>query len=85
VEPWQGNLLSSGGRLISVNSCLSNIPTYLMCFYHLTDDQHRELDSIRGRFFWQGGGPLSSTIWLNGGGWLHLRSFVVWASLTLGG
>jgi hypothetical protein len=49
--------MSFRGRLILVNSCLSSIPTYLMCFYHLTDGQHRELDSIRGRFFWQGGGP----------------------------
>jgi hypothetical protein len=57
VEPWYGKLMSFGGRLILVNSCLSSIPTYLMSFYHLTDGQHRELDSIRGRFFWQGGGP----------------------------
>jgi hypothetical protein len=32
VEPWQGKLLSSGGRLILVNSYLSSIPTYLMGF-----------------------------------------------------
>jgi hypothetical protein len=35
---------------------LSNIPTYLMGFYHLTNGHHEELDNIRGRFFWQGGG-----------------------------
>jgi hypothetical protein len=57
LEPWQGKLMSSGGRLILVNSCLSSIPTYLMVFYHLTNGQHKELDSIRGRIFWQGGGP----------------------------
>jgi hypothetical protein len=55
TDPWQGRLMSSGGRLILVNSCLSSIPTYIMGFYHLTDGQHEELDSIRIRFFWQGG------------------------------
>jgi hypothetical protein len=77
--------MSSGGRLALVNSCLSSIPIYLMGFYHLTNGQHRELHSIRGSFFLAGRPPLSSTIWLNGSGWLHLRSLVVWTSLTLGG
>jgi hypothetical protein len=56
IDPWQGRLMSSGGgdRLILVNSCLSNIPTYIMSFYHLTDGYHEELDSIRRRF--SGGG-----------------------------
>jgi hypothetical protein len=53
TDPWQGRLMSSGGRLILVNSCLSSIPTYMMGFYHLTDGQHKELDSM-SRFFWQG-------------------------------
>jgi hypothetical protein len=47
--------MSSGGRLILVNSCLSSIPTYIMSFYHLTDGHHGELDTIRRRLFWQGG------------------------------
>jgi hypothetical protein len=54
TDPWQGRMMSSGGRLILVNSCLSNIPNYVMGFYNITDGQHRQLDSIRGRFFWQG-------------------------------
>jgi hypothetical protein len=85
VEPWQGKLLSSGGRLILVKSCLSSIPTYLMGFYYLSDGQHRELDSIRGSFFCKEEAPLSSTIWLNGSVWLHQRNLVGWASLILGG
>jgi hypothetical protein len=39
-----------------VNSCLSSILVYMMGFYHLIDGQHKKMDSIRGRFFWQGGG-----------------------------
>jgi hypothetical protein len=48
--------MSSGGRLILVNACWSSIPTCIMGFYDLSDGQHKELDNIRGRFFWQGGG-----------------------------
>jgi hypothetical protein len=62
AEPWQGKLMTSGGRLILVNACLSNTPTYIMGFYWLIDGQHRELDHIRGRFFWPGGG----------GGWKNI-------------
>jgi hypothetical protein len=56
TDPWQGKLISSSGRLILVNSCLSSILLYMMGFYHLIDGHHKEIDSIRGRFFWQGGG-----------------------------
>lgn len=47
--------MSSGRRSIITNSCLSNVPSYLTGFYKLTEGQHKELDSIRARFFWQGG------------------------------
>jgi hypothetical protein len=53
TDPWHGKVLSS--KLILVNSCLTSIPTYIMGFYRLTDDQHREMDSIRGKFYSQGG------------------------------
>jgi hypothetical protein len=49
-----------------VNSCLSSIPTYMMGFYHLSDGQHRELDTIRSRFFWQGGGRVFKYHMANG-------------------
>jgi hypothetical protein len=50
-ESWQGMMMSSGGRPILVNACLSNIPNYVMGFYNLIDGQHKQMDSIRGRFF----------------------------------
>jgi hypothetical protein len=56
TNPWQGKLMSSGGRMVLVNSCFSSILTYIMGFYRLTDGQHEEFNSIRGKFFWQGGG-----------------------------
>jgi hypothetical protein len=50
-DPWQGRLMSSGGRLILVNSCLSSVPIYIIGFYRLTDGQHEEMDSIRKKIF----------------------------------
>jgi hypothetical protein len=43
--------MSSGCRLILMNTYLSNTPTYIMGFYRLIDGQHMELDHIRKRFF----------------------------------
>lgn len=54
LDTWKSSLLSSGGRLILVNSCLSNIPTYSMGFYRLNEKVHSMLDTIRFRFFWRG-------------------------------
>ncbi|KAL6640643.1 hypothetical protein ACP70R_021766 [Stipagrostis hirtigluma subsp. patula] len=53
---WQCGQLSSGGKSILINSCLSSIPMYMMGMYHLPDTTHKKLDSIRGRFYWQGVG-----------------------------
>lgn len=63
LDNWKSNLLSSGGRLILVNSCLSSIPTYTMGFYRLNVEAHRGMDTIRSRFFWRGAAISSNTIW----------------------
>ena len=52
MEPWQGKLLASGGRLVLINDCLTNIPMFVMGFYLLHDGTHEKLDKIRSRFFW---------------------------------
>ena len=54
LSTWKSRLLSSGGRLVLVNSCLSSIPTFTMSFYKLTEETHKRMDSIRARFFWRG-------------------------------
>jgi hypothetical protein len=54
LDPWKGKHLSSGGKLILTNSCLSSLPIYTMGFYLLPKGTHEEMDSIRGKFFWQG-------------------------------
>ena len=51
LSNWKGRLLSSGGRLVLVNSSLSSIPTYTMGFYNLSEETHKTMDSIRARFF----------------------------------
>lgn len=54
LDPWKGKNLSSGGRLILTNSCLSILPIYIMGFYHIPAGGHDRMDSIRSNFFWQG-------------------------------
>jgi len=54
LDPWKGKLMTSGGRQILTNSCLSSIPLYCMGFYLLKDGVHKKMDSIRAKFLWQG-------------------------------
>lgn len=50
VEPWEGRLLVSGGRLVLVNDCLTNIPMYMMGFYLFQDEVHEKLEFDPGSF-----------------------------------
>jgi hypothetical protein len=54
LDPWKGKHLSSGGKLILTNTCLTSLPIYVMGFYLLPKEIHEGMDSIRGKFFWQG-------------------------------
>lgn len=54
LDPWKGKFLTSGGRQILTNSCLSSIPLYCMGVYWLQDGVHCKMDSIRANFLWQG-------------------------------
>ena len=54
LDPWKGKHLSSGGKLVLTNSCLSSLPIYTMGFYLLPKGVHQGMDSVRWRFFWQG-------------------------------
>jgi hypothetical protein len=54
LDPWKGKHLSSGGRLILTNSCLSSLPIYTMGFYLLPNKIHKKMSSIRANFFCQG-------------------------------
>jgi hypothetical protein len=54
VDPWQGLLLASAGRLELTNSCLSSLPMFAMGIYLLHMATHKAMDSCRARFFWEG-------------------------------
>ena len=54
LDPWKGKYLSSGGRLVLTNSCLSSLPIFTMGFYLLPKGFHQYMDSVRGNFFWKG-------------------------------
>lgn len=54
LESWHSGHLSFGEREIRINSCLSSIPLYYMGFFYLPGYFHKKMDSLRGRFYWQG-------------------------------
>ena len=66
VEPWQGKLLASGGRLVLINNCLTNIPMFVMGFYLLQDRISDKLNKVRSHFFWAKE---------NGKQWYHMVSW----------
>jgi len=51
LDPWKGKFMTSGGKLILTNSCLSNLPMYVMGFYMLPKGVHGKMDSIRSKIF----------------------------------
>jgi hypothetical protein len=52
---WQGRFLSLGGRLTLLNSCLSNVPLYMLSIYPAPKSVIRKLDMYRKKLLWQGG------------------------------
>jgi hypothetical protein len=55
LDGWKGSSLSLGGRLVLINSCLSNLPVYAMSMFWLHVSVIDKMDTARKRFFWQGG------------------------------
>jgi hypothetical protein len=54
LSSWKGKLLSSGGRLVLVNSVLSSLPMFMLSFFGIPKGVLKKLDYYRSRFFWQG-------------------------------
>jgi len=52
LDPWKRRNLTSGGRLVLTNSCLSSIPMYCMSFYWLQEGVHKKMGGIRANFLW---------------------------------
>jgi hypothetical protein len=54
LSSWKGKLLSLGGRLVLINSVLTNMVLYMVSFFQLPKGILHRLDYYRSRFFWQG-------------------------------
>jgi hypothetical protein len=54
LSSWKGKLLSIGGRLVLINSVLSNMVLYMLSFFLLPKGVLNRLDFFQSRFFWQG-------------------------------
>ncbi len=54
IEGWQAKLLSQGGRLVLVNSVLSNLPLYYLSMFRAPKWVVRRLEALRRAFFWKG-------------------------------
>jgi hypothetical protein len=54
LSSWKGKLLTLGGRMVRVNSVLSNMVLYMISFFQLPKVVLQRLDYFRSRFFRQG-------------------------------
>jgi hypothetical protein len=54
LSSWKGKLLSLGGRLVLINSVLSNMVLHMISFFLLPKGVLHKLDYYRSRFCWQG-------------------------------
>jgi hypothetical protein len=52
---WQGKFLSLGGRLVLINSSLTNVPLYMLSMYKAPKFIVKNIDIFRKRLLWQGG------------------------------
>jgi hypothetical protein len=54
LSSWKSKLLSLGGRLVLINSVLTNMVLYMISFFLLPKGVLHKQDYYRSRFFWQG-------------------------------
>ena len=54
LSSLKGKLLPVGGRLVLINSVLTNMVLYMLSFFQLPKGVLQRLDYFRTRFFWQG-------------------------------
>jgi hypothetical protein len=55
LDVWQGNSISIGGKIVLINSSLSNTVTYHMSMFLMPLTTIKRMDKVRRKFFWQGG------------------------------
>jgi hypothetical protein len=52
LASWKGKVLSSGGRLVLINSVLSSLPMFMMSFFRIPKGVLSRLNYYRSRFYW---------------------------------
>jgi hypothetical protein len=52
---WQGRFLSLGGRLVLINSSITNVPLYMISMYKAPKTVIRNIDIYRERLLGQDG------------------------------
>lgn len=50
---WKSKMLSVGGRLVLINSVLTNLPLFMLYFFEGPKQVLTKLDYYRSRFYWQ--------------------------------
>ena len=63
LASWKGKLLSVGGQLVLINSVLTSLPMFMMCFFELPKGVLKKLDYYRSHFFWQNDQHKKNTDW----------------------
>lgn len=51
LSGWKGKLLSAGGKLVLINSVLSNLPLFMILFFEVPREVLKKLDFYKSRFF----------------------------------
>ncbi len=59
IEGWKAKLLSQGGRLVLVNSVLSNLALYYLSIFKAPKWAIRRIEVLRRAFFWKGGSAVA--------------------------
>ncbi|OAY71818.1 LINE-1 retrotransposable element ORF2 protein [Ananas comosus] len=54
IDGWKAKLLSQGGRLILVNSVLSNLPLFYFAIFKVPQWVLKRIEALRRSFFWKG-------------------------------
>ena len=57
LSGWKGKHMSTGGKLVLINSVLSSLPLFMMSFFEVSKEVLKRLDNIRSCFYWQGDEP----------------------------
>ena len=66
LASWKGKLLTVGGRLVLINSVLTNMVLYMLSFFLVPKGVLKRLDYYRSRFFWQENSERRNIGWQDG-------------------